>query len=122
MLIFVAAALALVSWMLWMQLGSQGVPLARVRRLLIELWLSFAAIIGLFWFGRWAIGYVPRRANPADEIQGWWTRLTALPLWAQIMLVLALLLALGLLARVMWTLSNLRRQYEAPDDVGTEDS
>ncbi len=122
MLVFVAAALALVSWLLWLQLGAQGVPLPRVRRLLIELWLSFAAIIGLFWLGRWAIGYVPRRAHPADEFHAWWTRMQALPLWAQVLLALALLLALGLLGRVMWTLGNLRRQYDAPVDGATEDS
>lgn len=115
MLIVTLLALAFVSWLLRIQLGSLGVPDRRILLLLIELWLSFSLIIALFVYAGAIIGPITRQLRVSDEYQRWWGQIHALNGHQQGLLLVLLALALVILLHFIWTLGNTRRQYSGDD-------
>jgi hypothetical protein len=108
MLVLTAVALLFVSLLLYIRLGSAGVPTGRVAAMLVELWLTFAAIVGLFAMASRTLGAVPRSTVPGEWGAGW-AQVRALPPGQQVLLLVLLLAAVGLLGHLFWSMNHLTR-------------
>ncbi|MHB9025705.1 MAG: hypothetical protein ACYC7E_16305 [Armatimonadota bacterium] len=114
-LIITALILAYASVLLFIRLRSEGVPAARIKRALIELWGVFVLIIGTFILSNRLLGDVPRSGFPG-ELTDRWTLFFKLPPAQQALLGVALLFSLALFIHFLWSLRALK-----PADKPTRD-
>jgi heme A synthase len=116
-----AAALGFVSVLIYINLRSQGIAPARVRRLLIELWGGFALIVAIFFYIAHILGDVVA-GSPAEELARRLSRWGALTSGQQIIIVVGSFLALVLFLHVIWSLNSVQRKarrHLPPSDGGT---
>jgi len=113
LLILVAFVLAYVSLLLVIRLGSLGVGRGRIIGIVIEVWLTFAVIIGVFILLQQLIGPVPESGFPG-EIAAQLARLQRLPLGQRLLIYGGVIAAVVLFAHVLWSFRAAQR--EAPHD------
>jgi Na+/melibiose symporter-like transporter len=121
LLILVAVVLAYVSVLLYINLGSQGVALPRVIRLLVELWLTFALIIGVLAVVTGSLGPTPA-GSIAAELAARLSHWRQLSSGQQAMILGGVVLALVLFAHFIWSYRALQQQdarHLPPSNGGT---
>lgn len=109
LIILVAMALALVSFLLYVNLGSQGIPPRRIVVLLVELWLTFAVIIATFAYISNLLGPVPA-GSIADELVMRLSRWRELSTVQQATILGGGVLVLVLFIHVIWSLRALQQR------------
>ncbi len=116
LLILVSLALIYVSVLLAIRLGSLGVPRRVVRQLIIEVWLTFALIIGVMALARAQLGHIARAPNLGQEMLLVFRRWNSLPAGPRLLLLGGLVLALILFAHLIWSLRSLPREASEEGD------
>jgi len=123
LLILMALALAYVSLLLFIHLGSLGINRGRVIGIVIEVWLTFALIIGVFSLLQYFIGPVPQ-STVAGEMAALFARLGRLPVWQRLFIYGGLAAAVALFAHLLWMLRAAQRELPragTPPDGDADD-
>ncbi|MHB0938333.1 MAG: hypothetical protein ACYDCO_11850 [Armatimonadota bacterium] len=108
LLILTAFVLGYVSLLLFIRLGSLGVARGRIIGIVIELWLTFALIIGVFALMQQFIGPVPEIGFPG-EFQVLIQRLSRLPSWQRLLIFGGFIAALVLFVHWLWSFNAVQR-------------
>ena len=114
LIILVAMALTFVSFLLYVNLGSQGIPSRRIVVLLAELWLTFAVIIATFAYISNILGPAPA-GSIADELAVRLSRWRELSTMQQTTILVGGALVVILFVHIIWSLRVL--QQRAPRNV-----
>jgi hypothetical protein len=109
MMILVAFVLAYVSLLLVVRLGSLGVSRGQIVGIVIEVWLTFALIIGVFALLQQFIGPVPQSGFPG-EIVAQLAQLNRLPGWQRLLIYGGLVAAVILFAHFLWSFRAAQRE------------
>ncbi|HEY3416247.1 MAG TPA: hypothetical protein VGM23_05120 [Armatimonadota bacterium] len=102
-LIITALILAYASFMLFVRFRSEGMPAARVWRVIAELWGVFILIIGTFTLSDRLLGESPRNGL-VGETADRWSLLLKLPPGQQALLGISILASLLLFLHLLWTM------------------
>lgn len=105
MIIFLALGLGLVSVLLYVSLGSRGVARSRIIRIIIEVWLSFALVVGAFALINLLLGPTAR-TGVANELLGRIARIRELAPRQQMLIVGMFAIALAIFIHLIWALQR----------------
>jgi len=121
MLALIAAILGYISILLYLRLGSQGVAVRRIVRVILELWLTFAAIIGIFALISQRVGPVAG-SSMAAQLFAELARVHSLPANERTVIYLGLLLTVALFVHFLWSWQSMQRKtdrFGSPHEGGT---
>jgi len=124
MLVITAFPLGFISLLLYIRLGSQGMPRRRIYRVIAEVWGVFALIFTIFTLVSQHLGPVPAQNSIANEMLFQVSRFRTLPAGHQMVIGAALLLAVALFAHLVWSIQRVQRhasQLALPPDGGSHD-
>ena len=105
--------LGLVSYLLYMRLGSGGAPRKVMGWLIAELWLTFAVAAAIMLGISRLLGPGGRQ-GALGELEDVGSRFGALPTQLQVMVVAGVLLAVGLVAYLLKRINRLVEAYPPP--------
>lgn len=114
MFVLVAAVLGFVSVLIATRLRASGASPARVRRVIVELWLTFLLILAAFGYVSAVLG------SPGTGITDQLARFGELATGSKILVILALLVALGLFIHFVVMMQRFNTTH-SPEDGGTHE-
>ena len=88
--------------------------MAQIVRVILELWLTFAVIIGIFALISRRVGPVTGD-SPASQLAAEWARVHTLPALQRGEIYVGLLLAIAVFVHFLWSWQVLQREIAAHD-------
>lgn len=119
--VLLAVALTYVSVLIYISLRGRDTAPARIRRVLIEMWVTFALIIGILYIITLPLGNAPS-GSIAVEISTRIAQWHAVPLLQKVVIIGGSILAIALFAHFILSLRSLqhRRPSVPPSAGGTK--
>ena len=108
-LVLTAFVLGYVSLLLFIRLGSLGVGHGRILGIIIEVWLTFAVVIGMFILLQRFLAPVPSTGFPG-ELFAQIEQVNRLPIRQRLLIYGGLIVAAALLVHLLWSLRNAQRE------------
>lgn len=109
-----AFLLGYISLLLFIRLKSLGVSRGKILALIIEVWLTFAVIIGLFILLQRLLGQAPGDFFAQIE------QMNRLPVRQRLLVYGGLIAAVALFVHLLWSLRNAQREAPRSGQSGEE--
>jgi len=120
LLVLTAFVLGYISLLLFIRLGSLGVSRRQIIGIVIEVWLTFAVIIGIFALLQQFLGAVPR-TGVSGELFTQLQQLNRLPLQQRLLIYGGFIVAIALFAHLLWSFRAAQREAPHAEQPPTEE-
>lgn len=120
MLVLTAFVLGYISLLLFIRLGSLGVSRGQIIGIVIEVWLTFAVIIGMFILLQRFLGPVPRTGVPR-ELFTQLDQLNRLPIGQRLLIYGGFIVAIALFVHLLWSFRAAQREAPRAEQPPTEE-